>query len=110
MYAKNDKRRLYQLMDMYVDGVITASVFCDEFYYAYDLEIADKDLTETERYMFTELDKISSRFSEWSSIRSQSIFNRIWTPSENIRSEEYTKEWKYDLVVLFYYPENIYLY
>ena len=63
MYAKNDKRRLYQLMDMYVDGVITASVFCDEFYYAYDLEIADKDLTETERYMFTELDKISSRFS-----------------------------------------------
>ena len=67
MYAKNDKRRLYQLMDMYVDGVITASVFCDEFYYAYDLEIADKDLTETERYMFTELDKISSRFSEFES-------------------------------------------
>ena len=61
MYAKNDKRRLYQLMDMYVDGVITASVFCDEFYYAYDLEIADKDLTETE------LDKISSRFSEFES-------------------------------------------
>lgn len=67
MYAKNDKRRLYQLMDMYLDGVLTASVFCDEFYYAYDLEIADKDLTETERYMFTELDKISSRFSEFES-------------------------------------------
>ena len=44
MYAKNDKRRLYQLMDMYVDGVITASVFCDEFYYAFSEFESDHQL------------------------------------------------------------------
>lgn len=65
MYSKNDKRRLYQLVDMYIDGIITASVFCEEFYYSYNLEISDKDLTNSEKEAFSELDKIASRFSEY---------------------------------------------
>lgn len=65
MYAKNDKRRLYQLIDMYIDRIITSSVFRNEFYYSYSLEISDEDFTEFEKDVFSELDKISSRFSEY---------------------------------------------
>lgn len=50
---------------MYLTGTITAPVFCDEFYYSYSLEIGDDDLTELEQETFSELDKISSRFSEF---------------------------------------------
>lgn len=65
MYAKNDKRRLYQLIEMYLSKTITASVFCDEFYYCYDLELDRSTLTELETQVFAELDKVSSRFSQY---------------------------------------------
>ena len=65
MFEKNDKRRLYQLMDMYLSGVIAAPTFTDEFYFSYNLEIDDEMLKETERKAFQKLDEISSRFSEF---------------------------------------------
>ena len=65
MFEKNDKRRLYQLIDMYLAGTITASVFCDEFYYSYDLEISNDDLTELEQKSFSELNRVASRFSPY---------------------------------------------
>ena len=63
MYDKTDKRRLYQLMDMYLDNKISAWTFCDEFYYSYDLEIDEADLTQIEQDCFRALNAISSRFS-----------------------------------------------
>lgn len=65
MFEKNDKRRLYQLMNMYLSDTISSKVFCDEFYYSYDLEVSDDDLTEFEQKAFSELSKISDRFSEF---------------------------------------------
>lgn len=65
MYDKNDKRRLYQLMDMYLTKFITAPIFCDEFYYSYDLEIDFDTLTKLEHETFSELSAISSRFSQF---------------------------------------------
>jgi hypothetical protein len=65
MFEKNDKRRLYWLLDQYLSGKITERVFCDEFYYSYSLEINDNDLTELEQKTFSELDKIASRYSEY---------------------------------------------
>lgn len=52
MFDKKDKRRLYQLMDMYVAGTITASVFCDEFYYCYDLELDNTTFKATWKVKF----------------------------------------------------------
>jgi hypothetical protein len=63
MYAKNDKRRLYWLIDQYISGKIAAPAFCDEFYYSYDLELNHKALTEPEQQVFEELSKVSGRFS-----------------------------------------------
>ncbi|GLU51197.1 colicin immunity domain-containing protein [Dyadobacter frigoris] len=65
MYSKDDKRRLYQLIDMYVLRQITAPVFCDEFYYSYDLEIDTDSLTTEEQKAFSDLSMISSRFSQF---------------------------------------------
>jgi hypothetical protein len=65
MFEKKDKRRLSWLIDMYLEGKITARTFCDEYYYSYDLEIDNKDLNELEQQAFSELSKISSRFSEF---------------------------------------------
>lgn len=65
MYAKNDKRRLYQLIKIYLSKAITSSVFCDEFYYCYDIELNHSYLTELERKKFAELDKVCSRYSQY---------------------------------------------
>lgn len=65
MFEKDDKRRLYQLMDMFLTNFITASVFCDEFYYSYDLEVSNDDLSEIEQQVFSDLSKVSSRFSQF---------------------------------------------
>lgn len=55
MYKKEDKRRLYQLMDMFITSQIKASVFCDEFYYSYDLEIDSDTLSNEEQLAFSDL-------------------------------------------------------
>ena len=65
MFDKNDKRRLYQLIDMYLQGNITAKVFCDEYYYSYDLEINSDTFTDKEQAAFMELSVVTDRFSEF---------------------------------------------
>ncbi len=63
IYKRNDKRNLYYLMDMFIMSQITPSVFCDEFYYSYDLEIDTLSLSNIEQSVFSELSYVSSRFS-----------------------------------------------
>lgn len=65
MYKKNDKRRLYELIEMYCSGSITASFFCDEFYYSYCLEINSDIFSKVEQECFSELEKVSSRYSPY---------------------------------------------
>jgi hypothetical protein len=65
MFEKDDKRRLYWLMDSYLSGKIDERTFCDEYYYSYDLEVDYKDLSPIEEKAFSELSAVSSRFSEF---------------------------------------------
>lgn len=65
MFEKDDKRRLYWLMDQYLSGKIDGRTFCDEYYYSYDLEIDYETFSEVEQKAFTELSSVSSRFSEF---------------------------------------------
>lgn len=65
MFKKDDKRRLYWLMDIYLSGKIDEKMFCDEYYYSYDLEIDYKGLSSIEEKAFFELSAVSSRFSEF---------------------------------------------
>ncbi|WP_312763983.1 hypothetical protein [Epilithonimonas sp.] len=65
MYHKSDKRRLYWLIDQYLLGKINELIFCDEFYYSYDLEVDSNTLTDIEKAAFTELSRVSSRFSQY---------------------------------------------
>lgn len=64
MYAKNDKRRLYELINLYLSETITILSFCDEFYYSF-IEIDPNDYTEIETEVFYELNDISNRFSQY---------------------------------------------
>jgi len=63
MYEKSDKKIVYQIMDLYLSGTIDESTFCDEFYLSFDLEIDFNTLTKNEYEAFSELGKMSSRFS-----------------------------------------------
>lgn len=65
MFNKEDKRRLYQLMDLFLKEQITTPVFCDEFYYSYDLEIDIETLSKEEQLAFSELSQVLSRFSQF---------------------------------------------
>ena len=65
MYDNNDKRRLYWLIDQYLLNKIDESIFCDEFYYSYDLEVSSETLSEIEQQAFLELSKVVSRFSQY---------------------------------------------
>jgi len=64
MFEKNDKRRLYWLIDQYFSKQINGWTFCNEYYYSYSLEIKSDDLTDIEQSAFSELDKISSRYTD----------------------------------------------
>lgn len=63
MFLKNDKRRLYQLMEMYLRGMIDGWTFCDEYYDLYSLELTDEDLSEREQIAFSELSKVTNRYT-----------------------------------------------
>lgn len=63
MYNKKDKRRIYWLIDSYLSGKIDEIQFSDDFYSTFDLEVDYDSLTEEENKIFSELSKISARFS-----------------------------------------------
>ena len=63
MYEKNDKRRVYWLIDLYLAGKIDDKTFCDEFYYSYDLEMDGSTLTKLEREVFDVLSIVTERCS-----------------------------------------------
>lgn len=65
MYPRTNKRRLYQIIEMYLSDRINEPSFCDEFYYSYDLEIDYDTLTDEENHVFGELSDVASRFSEF---------------------------------------------
>lgn len=67
MYGKDDKRRLYWLINEFLRGKIPASIFCDEFYYSYDLEIPKNVFSDIEYRAFSELNETLSRFSAYES-------------------------------------------
>lgn len=63
MFEKNDKRRIYWLIDAFLKGNITEEIFCDEFYYSFDLEIDYNSLNPAEYKLFNELAFVVSRFT-----------------------------------------------
>ncbi len=65
MYEKSDKRRIYQLIDMYLTQKIDEAAFCADFVPSYDLELDYDTLTDEEHRAFAELGQIASRFSEF---------------------------------------------
>ena len=65
MYKKTDKRRIYQLIEMYLSEKIDEAAFCSDFVPSYDTELDYDTLTEEEHTAFSELGKVASRFSEF---------------------------------------------
>ena len=85
IYEKNDKRRLYWLIDEYLSGNINESTFCDEFYYSYDLEIGPKALSDIEKQAFSDLSKVASRFSQYE--EDHKLDPRAFTTVEQLRQK-----------------------
>ena len=63
VYPKNDKRRLYQLMFMYLNNQLVAYDFCREFFECYVLGIDTDDLDDVEHKNFGELDLVAGRYA-----------------------------------------------
>ena len=65
MLEKTDKGYLYQIIDLYLSGRISALSFCDAFHSCYDIELDSNCLTGKEKEI---LDKYSSVFQRYSPI------------------------------------------
>jgi hypothetical protein len=52
-------------MEMFLSGKMSATSFCDDFYYSYDLEIDYDSLTSLEKINFQNLSEVAGRFSEF---------------------------------------------
>lgn len=65
MYNKNDKLRLYWLIDQYLSGKISETTFCDDFHNTLVNEMYYEGLTNIEYKTFSDLSDVSQRFSEY---------------------------------------------
>ncbi|UTA67285.1 MULTISPECIES: hypothetical protein [Emticicia] len=65
MYKKNDKRRLYWLIDQFLSGKINEITFCDDFHDTFVNEMNYKGLTDIEYKAFVDLSDVSQRYSEY---------------------------------------------
>ena len=67
MFNKDDKRRIYWLIDKYVEGTIDTTTFDDEYYASFDLGEHGDNLSDFERKVLGELSDVVARFSEFAS-------------------------------------------
>lgn len=67
IYSKDDKRRLYWLIELYLADKIDANTFCDEVYYSYGQEIDTGTLNSIEKEAFKALYIVTDRFSPFAS-------------------------------------------
>jgi hypothetical protein len=95
MYEKKDKRRLYWLIEQFLSEKISASTFCDEFYYSYDLEIDHKTLSATERVAFKELGEVSSRYSQYD--EDHNLDRMAFTTTEQLKQKAIETKHKLDI-------------
>jgi|ERR1700733_4661251 len=65
MFEKNDKRKLYWLIDQFLIGKINSRTFCKQYYECYDLELNTDLLTKLEKNAFSSLSEVVNRFSEF---------------------------------------------
>lgn len=59
-----DKEKLYYLINEFIKGNYTPSVFCDEFTVQYDIETDYSILNDEENKCFGELSDMTARFSD----------------------------------------------
>ncbi len=81
----NNKKLLYQLMDLLISRKIDEKTFCDEFYCLYNLNLDLLGLAEQEYLAFSELDKIVSRFSEYE--EDHKLDAQAFTTKEEVRKK-----------------------
>lgn len=65
MYNKNDKRRLYWLIDQYISNQVDEDTFTSNFHDTLVNEIYDEGLTDIEIEVFHDLHDVSERFTEY---------------------------------------------
>jgi len=95
MYNKNDKRRLYWLIDQYLAGEINEIVFCDDFHNTFVNEMNYETLTDDEYTVFSDLSDASQRFSEYEEdfklwpgfITSEELRNKIIEVKEKLKAQ-----------------------
>lgn len=100
MFTKNDKKRLYWLIDQYLSNKIDSWTFCNEYYYCYDLEIDRQSLTNIEKKVFSSLSSVANRFSD-----DKEDLERY--PGTYFTEEQLKKKIIRKLVVLDYYGSHL---
>jgi hypothetical protein len=107
MFEKVEKKRLYWLINQYLSKKISASTFCDEYYYCYGLELDHSSLNDKEAKVFSELADIVNRYSEFEEDFSRGFFNEQELAQKIIETKKHLR--KKDLQktnILFLYPSH----
>lgn len=64
MFEYTDKKRIYWLINQYLENKITQCNFADEYYKSYCLETDLNTLTDKETKVFDELAEVATRFTD----------------------------------------------
>ena len=67
MYERSDKRYIYNLINDYLESKIDEVALCDGMYSSYVHEIDETTLNDAESEVFSELEMVTKRFSEFDS-------------------------------------------
>ncbi|MBS0584968.1 MAG: hypothetical protein JSR76_01540 [Verrucomicrobia bacterium] len=85
MYDRSDKRRIYQLIEMYLSKEIDEIAFCNDFIPFYDVDLDYETLTREEEKAFSALADVASRFS--GSEEDMQNYPGIYTDKEEVKQK-----------------------
>ena len=83
MYEQNDKRYLYDLINNYLENKIDEDELCDKIYDSFVHEIDDLTLNDIELEAFSELEKVTKRFSAYE--EDHKLDSKAFTTKEEVR-------------------------
>lgn len=85
MFEKNDKRRLYWLIDQYLSHKIDVSTFSNEYHSCYDVDLDIDILSGSEHKIFSDLSMVAGRFSPFEEDHQK--YPGVYYTEEELRKE-----------------------
>mgnify|MGYP002338706896 CR=1 FL=1 len=85
MFDTKDRRRVYWLIDKYLEGTIDTPTFSDEYHACYDLDVDLDTLSEVEKSALRILSDVAGRFCKSESAHQK--FPGLYSTDQDVRQK-----------------------